>query len=126
MVGDVVSQSAFEAGIPVNLRIVDHKTKRARIDTASYSSTNTFHVTNPAGVIDENVFRIIRKAMTQREALIIVDGEEDLLTIPTVLESPNESLVVYGQPNEGIVVITVTEIDKKQVRKLLDEMHHEE
>jgi len=39
---------------------------------------------------------------------IVVDGEEDLLVIVAVLYAPEGSLVVYGQPGEGIVVVRVT------------------
>ncbi len=45
---------------------------------------------------------------------IIVDGEEDLLTLIAVLVRARRSLVVYGQPHEGIVVVKVTSEKKAE------------
>jgi uncharacterized protein (UPF0218 family) len=125
-VGDVVSQAAVKAGIPVHLRIIDHKTMRKEGEFLPQTSLHTFDLTNPAGVITDESFSIIREAMSQPDALIIVDGEEDLLTIPTVLESPNNSIVVYGQPMEGLVIITVDQETKETVNNLLQNMNREE
>jgi uncharacterized protein (UPF0218 family) len=51
-----------------------------------------------------------------------VEGEEDLLTIVAVLYAPDGSFVVYGQPNEGIVVVKATPEKKDEANKLLNEM----
>ena len=57
--------------------------------------------------------------------MIFVDGEEDLLAIPAVLESPDNALVVYGQPSEGLVVVTVSPQTKSDVRKIMNRMTKE-
>ena len=67
----------------------------------------------------------IREALRDREALILVDGEEDLLAIPAVLESPDNALVIYGQPSEGLVVVTASAEKKSEVRKIVDRMTEE-
>ena len=36
---------------------------------------------------------------------IIVNGEEDLLTVPACIYSPDNHMLLYGQPNEGIVSV---------------------
>ena len=36
--------------------------------------------------------------------------------------SPVSSAVIYGQPNEGVVVVRVTEEKKKDTKAILDEM----
>ena len=51
-----------------------------------------------------------------------VDGEEDLLALPAVLSSPEKSIVVYGQPGEGIVLVRVSAQSKKQVSKFVEQM----
>jgi GTP-dependent dephospho-CoA kinase len=125
-VGDVVSQEMLDAGIPVNLRIVDQKTMRASLTSQPKSSNHTYHVENPAGGITEEAMRIVREAMIHDEALVIVNGEEDLLAIPAILESPNHALVVYGQPLQGVVVVATTAIVKARVKALLARMMKEE
>jgi len=52
----------------------------------------------------------------------LVEGEEDLLTIVAVLCAPENSLVVYGQPHEGIVVVKVTEKTRETMRHIVDAM----
>ena len=52
--------------------------------------------------------------------LIEVSGEEDLLVMPCVMEAPIGSLIMYGQPKEGIVLITVDESKKEIIEKLLN------
>ncbi|HZY94672.1 MAG TPA: GTP-dependent dephospho-CoA kinase family protein [Candidatus Bathyarchaeia archaeon] len=121
-VGDIVSREMLEAGIPVNLRIVDQKTMRESVSTQPRPSNHTYRARNPAGGITEEATKIIREAMKHDEALIVIDGEEDLLAIPAVLESPDHALVVYGQPLQGVVVVATTAIVKARVKALLNRM----
>ncbi len=124
-VGDVVSRETLEAGIQVNLRIVDQMTLRRRISPIEIRAERTYKVRNPAGIITKEAWDTIREALKDREALILVDGEEDLLAIPAVLESPDNALVVYGQPSEGLVVVTTSLEKKSEVRKIMNQMTEE-
>jgi uncharacterized protein (UPF0218 family) len=124
-VGDVVSRETLEAGIQVNLRIVDQMTLRKRISPIEIRAERTYKVRNPAGIITKEAWDTIREALKDREALILVDGEEDLLAIPAVLESPDNALVVYGQPSEGLVVVTASLEKKSEVRKIVNQMTEE-
>ena len=49
----------------------------------------------------------------------VVEGEEDLLTLPSVAFSPLGSIVFYGQPNEGLVVIQVDDHIKNKSLEIL-------
>jgi len=51
--------------------------------------------------------------------LIIVNGEEDLAVIPCVLMAPNDSIILYGQPGEGIVVVEADKL-KETAKRMLD------
>jgi len=53
---------------------------------------------------------------------VIVDGEEDLLTLVTVLSAPDDALVVYGQPHKGIVVVKVTKETREKMHRIMDAM----
>lgn len=121
-VGDVVSRETLTAGIGVNLRIVDQMTLRKTIDPIEIKSERTYRVRNPAGVITQEAWDTIKDALKQREAVILVDGEEDLLAIPTILESPESSFIVYGQPSQGLVVVTSSPATKHDVRQMVSRM----
>lgn len=121
-VGDVVSRESLRAGIPVGLRLVDQMTLRKSISHFEFKSEHTYTVRNPAGVITQEAWDTIKEALTQEDAVILVEGEEDLLAIPTILESPENSFVVYGQPSQGLVVVTATSATKADVRRMIDRM----
>ncbi|NLB75740.1 MAG: DUF359 domain-containing protein, partial [Crenarchaeota archaeon] len=53
---------------------------------------------------------------------IVVNGEEDLLTLIAVLYAPQNSFIIYGQPDIGIVVVKATEMKKAEVKQFLNEM----
>jgi uncharacterized protein (UPF0218 family) len=124
-VGDIVSRETLAAGIQVSLRIVDQMTLRKRISPVEIKAERTYKVRNPAGVITREAWDTIKKALKDREAAIFVDGEEDLLAIPAVLESPDNAFVVYGQPSEGLVVVTASPEKKSDVRKIANRMTEE-
>ena len=54
--------------------------------------------------------------------LVRVDGEEDLAALPAVLVAPDGAAVVYGQPGEGMVLVTVDEARRDRCRDLLAAM----
>jgi len=50
---------------------------------------------------------------------IVVDGEEDLATLPALVAAPRGSSVVYGQPGDGMVHVAVIEAQTDEARQLL-------
>ena len=125
-VGDVVSGETLKAGLDVRVRIVDNRSMRKDIPTSRFPVTNTYSVNNPPGVINMEAWQIVKRAVGGREAVIIVEGEEDLLVLPVILEAPNNAFVVYGQPSQGLVVVTVTPSKKREVADMMDRMSREE
>ncbi|TOF02143.1 DUF359 domain-containing protein, partial [Vibrio parahaemolyticus] len=61
---------------------------------------------NPPGTITEELLDAIIKAYeinkTGNKVLIVVDGEEDLAVLPCVITAPPGTVVLYGQPGEGV------------------------
>ncbi len=125
-VGDVVSRETLLARIPVDVRIIDMMTLRKSIESTEYLSKNVFKARNPAGVITMGAWNVIKDALGAGDAVVWVEGEEDLLTLPCVLESPDNSIILYGQPREGLVVVRSSREKKREVRRLLDRMAREE
>jgi GTP-dependent dephospho-CoA kinase len=124
-VGDIVSQETLKARLKIDLRIVDNKTLRNAIRSIDFPSQKTYTVRNPAGVIRSEAWQTIKKAVGRKGSLVIVEGEEDLLVLPVLLEAPEDSLVVYGQPREGIVVVEATASKKREVKAMVDRMSQE-
>jgi len=122
-VGDEVSRDLLEHDFKPRNIIVDGKVKRKPIDYLDKivkPYPNKFHVKNPPGTISKESWGVINEALKKKSA-VIVDGEEDLLAIPTVLLAKNNSAVIYGQPGRGKVIVRVEECKKDKWRKRLGE-----
>ncbi len=123
-VGDVVSNNVTKHGIQPEVLIVDNRVMRKAIAPIQVNASETLHVKNPPGTLTEEASRIIQEALKggRQRVKVVVDGEEDLLTLLAVLHAPDNAFVVYGQPREGIVVIKVTEEKKEMVREIIEAM----
>jgi hypothetical protein len=122
-VGDTVSRNLVRTGIFPQLLIVDHLAMRKSVQPISVESERTVRVRNPQGTItDEAIDSIIESLKGSQHVKIIVEGEEDLLALIAILYSPENSLVVYGQPYEGIVVAKVTPEKKAEIAEILKGM----
>ena len=122
-VGDAVSDSMTRHGFSPQVLIVDNKVMRKVIQPIALDADQTLHVKNPPGTLSEEAWTIIKEALRgKRRTKVLVDGEEDLLTLVAVLCAPENSLVVYGQPREGIVVVKVTEKTRETMRRIVDAM----
>jgi Uncharacterized protein conserved in archaea len=53
--------------------------------------------------------------------MIIVDGEEDLAALSAIFLAPENTKVIYGMPDEGVVVVDSSD-SKEKVKKLLKKM----
>ncbi len=121
-VGDVTSATLISAGFTPDVCIVDGITKRGRYET-SVRSQREYRIYNPAAVIYPEAWSTIATAIQDdRASVIIVEGEEDLLGFPAALLAPEGSVMLYGQPDRGIVWVPVTEENKTRARALLEEM----
>jgi len=54
---------------------------------------------------------------------ITVMGEEDLFVLPVCIYAPDNSIVLYGQPNEGLVLVEISTEIRNKVQTLLDLMN---
>ena len=125
-VGDIVSESLIKLGRAADISVIDGKTRRKILNpegTHLFDSAIRLETENPAGVIRQKGALLLKKAITDYHAthnkqVIVVTGEEDLLAIPAILLSPLQTIVVYGQFDQGIVVVNVSEQNKKHIYNL--------
>jgi len=122
-VGDQVSKNMLKHGIPLDVSIIDHKIMRKVTSPVNFKAENIFRTRNPAGTITGESWKTIERAINcSGKTKVIVDGEEDLLTLVAVLSAPDGSIVIYGQPKRGVVVIEVNEKIKQRFHEIIKEM----
>lgn len=125
-VGDVSTQQLLESSIKPDVAIVDGKTLREERLRHKYNHYKTrFQLRNPPGVIVDRCWTTLVKAICNPPSLVEVDGEEDLLTLPALILAPTNSVVVYGQPGVGMVVVVADNPKKMFAMKIVDGMEEE-
>lgn len=108
-VGDVVTDNAFKAGLNPSVCVVDGFTKRAPYASESKVCMRKTSVANPAGTITDELVEALREAVAFGPMFVFVEGEEDLAVIPLIELANDGEYIVYGQPNEGVVVCEVND-----------------
>jgi len=101
--------------LPSDVKIFDGKIKRKKIRKLLKFSLKC---ANPPGTIQKEVWPILKKAIKNNEN-VFVNGEEDLLVIPSVLLSEKNTAVIYGFPEKGVCLIEVSTKMKKDLKELL-------
>ena len=121
-VGDATSDLLIKMGLIPFLQIVDGKEKRHERELpTSDSVVTTMNCKNPAGEITQQSMDTIKKSLDSKPPIrIIVDGEEDLLVIPVCLFAPENCVVMYGQPNEGLVIVEITSQIRQKVQNIVN------
>lgn len=122
LVGDTVSRNAVLYGIRPDVMIIDHLEKRIEVAEFAYERPRIFRTRNDAGTIDLLAWSVVAEAVDKGESIVIVDGEEDLLTLAAVAVAPLGSAVVYGQPGEGVVIVRVSAQKKNEIMSIVDSM----
>jgi len=119
-VGDFITFSLLEIGLKPNLAIIDGKIMRENFDSDKIKKhfKNIFEVNNPKGVILKETYDVIIRALQENESLVIVNGEEDLLTLVAILESKENSLILYGFPKLGVCFVRNNKSKKLYIKKL--------
>jgi hypothetical protein len=123
-VGDATSQLLLGMGLTPLLHIVDGQEKREKRSPPLADSINTeLTVKNNPGEISSESFNLIKNIFQQKSPIrLLVDGEEDLLVLPVCLFAPENSVVMYGQPNEGLVIAEITDELREKVQKMVNQM----
>jgi uncharacterized protein (UPF0218 family) len=122
-VGDTVTRNLTKSRMSPQLSIVDNKCMRKSTQPVDLATDRTVHVENPQATITEEAIKAIQDSLRSSGSVkIVVDGEEDLLTLIAVMYAPENSFVLYGQPYEGIVVVKVTPEKRAKIAEILKAM----
>jgi uncharacterized protein (UPF0218 family) len=126
-VGDMVTYHLLEAGRTPDLALVDERTKRSAVEDEVTAAIGGFDrrisVENPPAALSMALLEAIRDGIDSTETTLVdVEGEEDLAALPVILAAPDGTSVVYGQPNEGMVLVTCDESARSRMRSLMEQM----
>lgn len=121
-VGDVVTESLLSRNIIPYMSIIDGKTKRTISKSLNFATyKRIISIINEPALIRMSTMKLLKNLLEHNDnekTLVIVDGEEDLLVIPIVLYGKEGDIVIYGQPNAGVVALEVCELMKWRVKDL--------
>ena len=122
-VGDATTEKMISFGLSPSLQIVDSLEKRNKRDLPGGYVKTILECANPAAEITEQSVSVIKQAFTVAAPVrIIVSGEEDLLVLPVAVHAPDNSVILYGQPNEGLVLVQVTEEVRNKAKSIMSLM----
>lgn len=130
-VGDATTDRLISFGIIPDISVVDRKERRMKRKYVNNSSLSGDQIaknfakelkcSNEAGTISKKAVELLQDALEMPSPVrIIVDGEEDLLALPLFLIVPDKSVVMYGQPYEGLVVVKIDSKIRKKAKDLMD------
>ena len=124
-VGDATTDKLLKMGLVPFLQIVDGQEKRIKCNIPESESIITnLDCQNPPGEISQDSISIIKSAFELKPPIrLTVDGEEDLLVLPVCIYAPENFVVMYGQPNEGLVIVKINHEIKEKVQKIVNTMN---
>jgi uncharacterized protein (UPF0218 family) len=124
-VGDATTEKMLSFGIIPSLQIIDAKEKRTKRSPPSNENVATIiSCDNPPGEITKESIIVIKRAFKSKTPVrIIINGEEDLLVLPVCIYAPKNAVVMYGQPNEGLVIVQINEQVRNKTQLILDSMN---
>ncbi len=122
-VGDTVTHCLVELGKTPDMAVIDGMEKRKPFGKDIKLDCPEVRARNPAGGITRELWEAIERfAGYGKPIKIFVEGEEDLAVLPCAVLMPEDSVILYGLPGEGIAVVRLTRERKEEALKLLKRM----
>lgn len=122
-VGDATTERIVSFGITPDIAVIDGVERRSVRDRSINYRAKEMFCTNPAGMISDKAIEVLQKALEASTPIRIkVQGEEDLLALPLFAMAPKGSVVLYGQPLEGMVLVNINEEKQSQAKELMNKI----
>ena len=126
-IGDIITSSIKKIGLHPAITIFDFMSERKEITDHSILDNlpnPQYVVENKPAIITQEVVQTLQKALdmyfqTKESQNIFIRGEEDLLTLPSILLAPLDAIILYGQTKVGAIMVKVTEEKKEKVKKIM-------
>ena len=122
-VGDRTTEKMIDFDVIPSLQIIDGFEKRKKREFPKLGNASELIINNPASEITLQSIEIIKKSFTLNPPIrLTVNGEEDLLVLPVCIHAPENSVILYGQPNKGLVLVEINTEIRNKAQTLLDMM----
>ncbi|RLG19295.1 hypothetical protein DRN67_03070 [Candidatus Micrarchaeota archaeon] len=126
-VGDECSIGFLKAGIRPEVMVYDFKIKRKEIDEESKRLLESIEgkkstVPNEPSTIDPLMEAAVKRGLRGKTNKIFVEGEEDMAALVALMHAADGTLIAYGQPDEGIVLIESNEKMRNKARAVYRKM----
>jgi GTP-dependent dephospho-CoA kinase len=127
-VGDATTYKLLSYDIIPDLFIVDGKERRKKRDTSKVFSlmleknrgVSHMMCSNKPGSISGRAMKVIKDALKGPFPIrIFVYGEEDLLALPLFVMAPDRSVIIYGQPLRGMVIVRNNKNIRRTAKNLI-------
>ena len=114
----------MDMGVLPDIAFIDGQTKREMLDESLQVNADAYPlrkgVVNPPGQLTPELLEVIRWSLEQDDSVLIeVDGEEDLAPMFVLATAPLGTIIVYGQPRQGVVMRILDLEAKHRARNLL-------
>ncbi|MFH1095142.1 MAG: DUF359 domain-containing protein [Candidatus Micrarchaeota archaeon] len=125
-VGDQTILNLLAQGIRPDIGVYDGATRRKpipqgsldKIEGAAHAGPLTY-AKNPAGSISMDMEAKVIQALAAGKGWVRIEGEDDLASLVAMAGAWEGSLLLYGQPGEGVVVVEIDGKMKKKAKELL-------
>ena len=122
LVGDTISRNAIQSGITPDVIVVDNREMRGEAAEFDYGKQRVYRAINEPATINLLAWQAVAEAIEKGDGMVLVDGEEDLLTLVAILVAPIGATVAYGQPETGIVIVQISAAKKNEIQAFVNEM----
>ena len=125
-VGDTTTEKLVCLGYVPDISVVDGKEKRIKKpEIFEYPTDKILHFENKPGELDEHIItEILQLSQSKLESKIrfIIEGEEDLVALPFLMFSPDDWVICYGQPCQGLVIVHVSEDSRSRAKLIFNKV----
>lgn len=130
-IGDKTVESLLTLGVGMKLAVIDRLSRRkphpwSQDHETILESFSQATIQSGPGYISEQALAWIRQWGERsgehskgKTELLVIEGEEDLLTLPVAYYASVGTVIYYGQPGQGVVRLEVTEEVKNRAALLL-------
>ena len=125
-VGDQIVMNLLRADLKPDVAVVDlacqrhpvpREWERAMREAASRGMDRA--VPNPAGTVHPRMEQALRTLLADGSGWLLIEGEDDLCSLVVMAAAPPQTLLLYGQPNLGVVWVEIEPGIQKTAQELL-------
>jgi uncharacterized protein (UPF0218 family) len=125
-VGDVCTLALLAIGIKPHLAVFDHKVMRKEIgqqnaNILKFAFKKIRKFRNKPGTLSEDLLKAAKNLIDEGGA-VFIDGEEDLTALAFIKNADDRTVVIYGQPYVGVVVVEPNKKTRKFVNRIFEQI----